>query len=330
MKTKDKVLELLKSNSGEFLSGQNIADELHVTRACVWKCIKALIDEGNEVDAVTNKGYRLKVSPDDIDIEFIKKELLDSNISMDVVYYDEVTSTNDVALSYVNSTEQNAVVIANGQTNGKGRRGRNFYSPKASGLYMSVLLNRGERLKNTANITAIAACAVSKAIDDCLKLEDKTRIKWVNDIFYKNKKVCGILSEAHTLLEDDGLSYVVIGIGVNVFNPENEFPKEIKDIAGNLIHGDVTQYEKIRSKICVAIIRNLFEFITDDEKRNKCLPYYREKSMLDGSYIKINSFNGDNKYAKVIGIGDEYQLLVEYENGTEGELTSGEVSVAKY
>jgi len=332
MKTKDKVLELLKEHSGEYLSGQEIADSLYVTRACVWKCIKALENDGHSIDAVTNRGYRLKLSPDSIDSDYISAELKKNSVNAEILYYDQVTSTNDIASDYGRRHTSNAVIIANSQTEGRGRRGRSFYSPGDSGLYMSIVIKPCLAIDKSVGITAMAACAVSRAIDSCLGLKDElTKIKWVNDIFYKGKKVCGILTQAHSSLEDETDGYIVVGIGINVFCPQDDFPKDIKDVAGYLIHGSVEENENIRNRLCAAIVCNLFDYyLGENQNQRKIIDYYREKSMLTDSYVRINSFSKDIKYAKVKGITDDYHLLVEYDNGSVEELSTGEVSVVKY
>lgn len=332
MKTKDKVIDLLKQNRGEYLSGQQIADKLFVTRACVWKCIKALIEEGYEIDAITNKGYRLKVHGVGVNEEYIREQLNEINCDMEIFYKEEVVSTNVEALDFARENAKDGVFIADSQTGGRGRRGRSFFSPKGTGLYMSLLLHLGEEFNQIGKITAITACAVAKAIDDSLELEeeDKSKIKWVNDIFYKDKKVCGILCEFHSSLEDLQSQCVVIGIGINVFWPEQGFPKDISKTAGSLVRGDNQEFADIKNKLVIEIIKNLMHYYKDGDATKECLNIYREKSFLLGSYIKINPFDGNSRYAKAVEINEDYHLIVEYDNGQKEELSSGEVSTVKY
>lgn len=330
MKTKDRVLKLLKENTGKYLSGQSIADTIFVTRASVWKAIKSLESEGYEIDAVTNKGYRLRRACDLVDSDFIREQLLAYGIDMPVVYYDEIDSTNEAAIRYARENRGNAVFIADTQTNGRGRRGRSFYSPKTTGLYMSILIHPDCRIKRMTDITAMAACAVAGSIDELIfDGRDVTKIKWVNDIFINDKKVSGILTEAFTSLEDEENSYIVIGIGVNIFAPKEDFPKELREIAGTVTEGLIYESGTIRNELTISIVKKLFNYCQNSSENN-CLTLYRQKSLLDGNYVKINKFTGDYDYAYVTGIGDDYHLHVRYENGKEGELSSGEVSVVKY
>lgn len=336
MKTKEKVLKLLSESRGEFLSGQQIADTVFVTRAAVWKSIKALQEEGYTIDAVTNKGYRLKFIPDMISVNDICVLLGDLSNRIDVLYFDEVGSTNDVALNQVRNTDKDCLVIASAQTSGRGRRGRSFYSPQNSGLYMSLALKMEKSISDYASVTAISATATARAIDNVIfNGVDTSKIKWVNDIFLNELKISGILTEAFGSLEDPDNSYLVIGIGINIYWPEKGFPKELRGIAGCVMSREVNKEanEKgnIRSQLAASIVRYLYRYLYGDALlKEECLNVYRQKSFLIGSYIKINSFDGNYKYAYVTGITNDYHLKVRYDDNKIEELTTGEVSVVKY
>lgn len=334
MTTKEQVLNILNSNPGVFFSGQEIADRIYVTRTAVWKSIKALEKDGHQIEAVTNKGYRLKKSVDLINTESIKKGISKTWKHTSVFYYDEIDSTNDEIKRLASSSNKNIIVIANKQLNGHGRRGREFYSPENTGLYFSILIHTNNMDLSTAGITAVAACATAKAIDDTIfNGEDTMKIKWVNDIYHNNKKVAGILSEACNYMEDESSNYIIIGFGINLYEPEIGFPKNIKKTAGSIIPSSLSDNfinSQIKNNLVIEIVNNLILF---NNNKNTCLKMYRNKSTLIGNYVKINSFAGktDNKnYAKVIGINSKYHLLIEYDNGTKDELSSGEVSVVKY
>lgn len=330
MGTKSKVLQLLKDNSGTYLSGQEMADKIFVTRASIWKSIKSLKEEGYDIEAVTNKGYRLSPDEDKIDVSVIKAELEKSNLKIHVAYKNEVDSTNDEVRRIASAYEGEVLLIAEKQTAGRGRRGREFYSPENTGLYMSLLIRPDKSIAKLSSITGIAAVAVSKTIDEVFfSSSDATKIKWVNDIFLKDRKVSGILTEAFTSMEDEEDSVIVIGIGVNIYEPNVGFPKEIKKIAGT-ISKDANIVNGARNKLAACIIKNLYKYYGSEKES---IEIYREKSTLIGNWIKINSFaktDDNKKYARVTGISDTYHLQIEYENGQSDELSSGEVSVVKY
>jgi len=328
MKTKDKVLEILTNMRGEYISGQEIAEKVFMTRAAVWKAIKNLQLDGYEIDAVTNKGYRLINSFDIIDSAKIKELFKPNNRNINVEYFEEVTSTNDVAMELIKKNNVDYLVIAGKQTKGRGRRGRNFYSPKNTGLYMSYAFRTSKSIEELSKITAITASATALSIDEAaFDGEDITKIKWVNDIFINGLKVAGILTEASCSLEEKDVNYIVIGIGINIYNPRESFPKEIKNIAGTVFNKDIKNKNDIRNSIAAGIVNKINQYLNEDAG---CLECYRNKSFLIGNYIKINSFDGDNNYAYVTGITDDYHLLVKYDDGSTGELTTGEVSVYKY
>ncbi len=333
MKTKEKILQLLKDNSGTYLSGQDIADSIYVTRACVWKAIKSLQEEGYKIDAVTNRGYRLMQQLDVIDADVIGDGLKENGIDIPVFYFDEVGSTNDACQDFARKIGKSCLVIANTQTNGRGRRGRSFYSPQDTGLYFSLLIYPDQKLERITDFTAYAAVATATSIDNVVfGGTDTTKIKWVNDIFLHDKKVAGILAEAHTSLEDTDDTHVIIGIGINVFSPRNSFPKEIRQTAGSVISlGDGAENQNVRNRLVIQTISSLYKFyMGNGEQKCTCLDIYRKKSFLVGSYVKINNYTKESEYAFVTGISDDYKLQVRYDDEVTDELSSGEVSVVKY
>lgn len=332
MRTKEAVLNILEENCDIYISGQEIADKIFVTRASVWKAIKTLQKDGYNIDAVTNRGYRLIIQPDKLDIARIRHFINESGNEIAAIYLDEVTSTNDYALTYARNHNENALIIAGRQTQGRGRRGRSFYSPEKTGLYMSLLLHPKNKGEIDTALTAMAAVATASAIDEIVYAgESHTSIKWVNDIYLDDKKVAGILAEAYSSMEDKDAAFVIIGIGINVYSPENDFPKDIRDIAGAIVKKRSDINVDILNRLAADIVIKLMNmYYQASYEKDKILEAYREKSFLTGQYIKINSFDGDNKYAFVIGIDEDYHLIVKYDDESCEHISSGEVSVVKY
>ena len=334
--TKSLVLGLLKNSGSIFMSGQEIAQKLFVTRAAVWKAIKALEKDGYEIEAVTNKGYRIVESGDKPDENIIAKAILeDSEVSkylkdVELFLYDEADSTNELAKKYGDANPgKEAIFIADYQSKGKGRRGRSFYSPKGTGMYMSFLTRPDVKLEEAMNFTCMIAESTCRAIEKVTGINPG--IKWVNDIYYNEKKISGILTEASTSLEDGSLSYVVIGIGINLYEPYEGFPDDIKDKAGALIAS--RKDPNLKNKLYSAMITEFYK----DYKLPDKYPYlkgYRDRSFLIGSYVKITPNLQNEKlqarYAYVTGINDKCELLVKYDDGRDEALFSGEVSVVKY
>ena len=157
-------------------------------------------------------------------------EALTNKYGLDIIEKDSVTSTNTELIEMAkNGAKEGTVLIASEQTAGKGRTGKSFYSPEGSGVYLSILLRPDFKPEDALFLTTIAAVATAKAIESVSDKEAK--IKWVNDVYLDNKKVCGILTESALSSDMEKLDYAVVGIGINLCPPEGGFPDDIKNIA---------------------------------------------------------------------------------------------------
>ena len=242
MSTKSRLLELLEQNRGKYLSGNELAKMLDVSRTAVWKGMKSLQQEGYSITAVTNKGYLLEEDNNILSEEAVRLQLKNTEVLVEV--WKEIASTNQrmKQLAVEKRLPHGSVVVAQLQTEGKGRKGRKFYSPKDSGLYLSVLLYPEKTAQKSLEITAAAAVAVCKAVENCCGVS--LGIKWVNDLYLENKKVCGILTEAVTDFETGDIEFVVVGIGLNLYEPTGGFPKELKEKAGAIVNRLLAETEK--------------------------------------------------------------------------------------
>lgn len=234
----------------------------------------------------------------------------------------EVTSTNDILKSLANNgAAEGAVLIAQSQTAGRGRMTRSFYSPKDSGIYMSVLLRPHFPVQDAMRITTSAAVAVRRAIISFT--DEPVAIKWVNDIYMRDKKVCGILTESSVDFERGLLNYAVLGIGLNVCKPSCDFPDELRTVAGCIFEDNMP--ENIYNRLAVEILNQL-KAVIDIPVDIEIVNEYRANSWLDGKHVDV--INGDSVYpAKVIGISDDLGLVVQADSGEINVLTFGEVSV---
>ena len=326
LSTREKVLNILKQNLNTFVSGQEIADTLFLTRAGIWKAIKSLREGGYNIESVTNKGYRLVCDYDGIKIDFIKNSLPD-NLSLKYYLYEEVTSTNDVAREHENE-KSDLLIISNSQTNGRGRKGRVFFSPKDTGLYFSLLIHPELPFSKATYITCIAAESLVLAIKETLGIE--VSIKWVNDIFFKDKKIAGILTETFGSLEEEFPEYIVVGVGVNIYPFVEELPSDIKKRAGFLVRNANTS-DNLKNLLCISFINHFYRFLSEIDKKS-FLDGYRRHSNLIGKYVRIQNDKNPSKkeYALVTGIDDECRLLVTFNDKKTAALLGKEVSVVKY
>ncbi len=239
-------------------------------------------------------------------------------------YLEETTSTNAVLKQMaLEGMPEGAVVLAARQTEGRGRLGRSFFSPEG-GLYMSVLFRPTASVQNPLMLTAAAAVAVSRAVDNVFSVE--SQIKWVNDIYVDGKKVCGILAEGQIDPNEPDRPAVVLGIGVNICAPKEGFPPEIADRAGALTDGDEPDCEQL-ARFVKEILNNLYVDYVRLEEKN-FLSEYRNRSFLTGKTVQYQK-NGRTRSAEVVGIDDEARLVV-LEEGQETALFAGEVQLLNY
>lgn len=332
MSVKENVLLMLKENKNMPVSGEDIASKLGCTRAGVWKSIKALRSEGYFIDAVNNKGYTLKTSPDILSETYIKDRINEAGINIEIDARKTVDSTNNVLkLMAENGYRTPRVCISEEQTAGKGRRGRSFYSPKNTGIYISFLLFPNIPISEAAMLTTIAATAEAIAIEKVSGFP--VDIKWVNDIWMRGKKVSGILTEASASVEDGSLEYVVVGIGINLYEPEGGFPDEIKDIAGT-VYTDNAPIENLRNNIASELIIQFMKyynagisnsaFLSDYEKR--CFVIGKDVTLISPDHAKLKEGESD-PVVHVLGINNKCHLHVRHEDGTEEFLSGGEISI---
>ena len=328
MSTKDTVLALFEKNKGFYVSGEKIASDLNISRTAVWKAVKKLQSEGYEIKAVTNRGYCLDKESDVLTAHGIRSFLGDEYPCLKPEVFVTVDSTNNVCRAKAEEGEEEGyVAVAGAQTSGRGRRGRSFYSPAGSGIYMSILLRPEDfSEKQVLQLTTMAAVAVSAAVE---KVSGKTAgIKWVNDILIEGKKVCGILTEAITDFETGQIEYLITGIGINT--SEKSFPEDLKDIAGSVSAEGLSGHEK--ALLAAAVVERFLRYTKDlsgfmDSYRSRSMIIGKEITVYTGTYRKDPTQELGGRPARALGIGDDGALEVMYTDGSRERLRSGEVSI---
>lgn len=314
MTLRDKIIYMLTKKSGEFVSGQEIAKSEGVSRSAVFKCVNALKDEGFDITSVNNSGHRLNSNCGMLSEGAVRAYLNDPSI--DVRVFQIIDSTNTEAKRAVaNGLTGNALLVANEQTSGRGRRGRSFYSPKEHGIYFSCVLHPEVSLADSTAITSAAAVAVCDALKAVTKKHPL--IKWVNDIFIDNYKVCGILTEAISDFESGKVDAVIVGIGINLTT--EDFPDELKGVAASV---------GVRSDRCalVADIYSRLDAFCKSLPDKAFMERYREYSLVLGKTVTFNR-NGRDYQAKANAILDNGELEVILDSGEAMLLNSGEISV---
>lgn len=316
---KEKILTILEENRGKSVSGGKMADTLGVTRAAVNKAVASLRAQGYQIEAVTGRGYRLAPECDRLSAPGIRR-WLKKDRDRTILIYDEVASTNLTAKEVLPECGDGALVLAQRQSMGRGRMGRSFYSPQDMGVYMTIGLHPQGPAEQTVFITVAAAVAVSRAIDTLYGI--KTQIKWVNDIYYEGKKVCGILTEGTVEMESGGVAHAVLGIGINTRYPKNGIPEELEQKVGILPQGQGVTKNRLAAEVA-----NQFDLLYERLYELEYLNEYREKSMLIGRWVTALPIGGEPQDAEVLDIDGRARLVVRTEDGNVLTLSGGEVSI---
>lgn len=300
---------------GEFVSGQVLADRLGVSRAAVHKAAQALRRQGWALEAVSRCGYRLCGASDRLCAEAL------GDYPAPAYFYDSLASTNTAARQLaLDGAPHGTLVVAGAQTAGRGRLGRSFESPAGKGLYMTVLLRPQLSAAQAQAVTGSAAVAVCRAVQARCGLE--LSIKWVNDLFYRGKKVCGILTEAAADLETGAVEYLAVGIGLNLTASAADFGPGVREIAGSLYPGGTCPAP--RAQLAGAIARELLALCPGFDY----LEEYRARCFVPGHWVTVRGAAGQQPFtARALSIDEEGRLVVETAGGRRLALRNGEVSV---
>lgn len=322
MSTKDRLLERLKAARGSWISGNHLSDKLGVSRAAVNKHIRTLKAQGYVIESATRKGYRFKKAPDRLLAEEIRQGL-DTRVfgQKEIVCFEQTDSTNQQAkVLAAQGAAEGTLVIAEAQCAGRGRRGRRWYSPPGSGIYVSVVLRPAISPTEAPAITLMTAVAVTQALLDLTHLP--VRIKWPNDILLNGKKIAGILTEIST--EMDRIDYIVVGLGLNVNTPPQSFPQELQETAGSIR----TETGKPFSRL--ALLRAIlisYENCYDTFKTygfDSILSRWKELSDIIGQRVAVDVM-GTTHTGQVADVDADGTLVLKTEQGLLQRIFSGDV-----
>ena len=301
---KQEVLAALDAVRGRYISGQELAAQLGVSRTAVWKAVAALRRDGIPIKAVTNRGYTLAQSVDVLNAAAVAAQLDEATVkALQIEVVDRLPGTNAALRSRADAgAREGLVLIAQAQSAGRGRGGHSFYSPPG-GLYMSILLRPEIGARQAVGLTAMAAVAAARAAERLCGVP--ITIKWVNDLWKNGKKVCGILTEAALDLESGMLDYAVLGLGLYDGSPA----------------------PGARAALAAAFL-NAFWPLYRAGPRSGYLDEYRRRQALTGQRVLVTPRRGTPRAAQVQGIDDECKLVVRFDGESRpAALNSGEVSV---
>ena len=320
---RNKILQILRQSGNKYISGEDMAEKLGVSRAAVWKHIKEMRSQGYNIESLARNGYILREAPDAMLSGEISNGLETKTIGCRIICHEEIDSTNNAAKHLAREgAAEGTVVVAESQTGGKGRLERQFFSPKGKGIWFSVVLRPKFLPQEAPKCTLMAAVAVARAMTE---FGLKPGIKWPNDLLYDNKKLVGILTEMSA--EMDGINYIVIGTGINVNIAPEEFPEELRDVATSLSQMKGANLPRV--KFLQAVLRALDDLYAKVQVEGfaPVLKEWRQYSITLGQEVKVIGVrDGEVFYGKAADIDDEGALLVDTAAGRQRVL-AGDVSI---
>lgn len=316
---KKEILSLLDREY--FISGQNIADSLGVSRTAIWKMIQSLKEEGYSIESVSNKGYQLKGSPKYVSPTALSVLVIKSGLFNNVEYFTTTPSTQKEAFRMLSETKDSFIVIAEEQTEGRGRFERHWDSPGKTGIYISLVLRPNIPLTEIIRFNLFISLAISKSLDEAFGVE--TGIKWPNDIYAEDKKLCGFLTEV--VSESGVINAIICGIGINIFKDDSRSKiknatsiEEILD-PGKEMNVDVFM-ERFLYNIEIYYNRFLnepFSLIRED---------WKEKSIIFDKELRITE-TGRMFTARALDITDDGFLEVLDEDGNIKKVISADIEL---
>jgi BirA family transcriptional regulator, biotin operon repressor / biotin---[acetyl-CoA-carboxylase] ligase len=315
------LMAILRDSGEKFISGEDLAQRFGCSRAAIWKSIAALRAEGVPIEAVTHMVYRL-LTPEksflENTLEALRRHGMDHRVNLRVLPV-TVSTNNDAREAAMAGEPEFSVFVGLRQTGGRGRRGREFLSDDTGGLWFSILLRPQLELREASRVTLLFGLAVLNALDHLCHIS--VGLKWPNDIIslQNAKKLCGILSE--TSMEENRISYAVIGCGVNV--TQTRFSPEIEDVATSLC---LMGAEIGREELLACILGEFFdlyeEFLVNPQS---FMPRYRARCATLGHVVRVLGSEPFEGMAKTVT--DDGDLVVLTDDGRQHIVSSGEVSI---
>lgn len=323
MTLRTKLLQLLKNNSPDYISGEQICRQLGVSRTAIWKQVEALRNMDYKIEARSNAGYRLVSVPDRLYPEEVALDLETEIMGAKIKYAPSVESTNEAAKKWAREgAPDGSVFLTEEQGMGKGRMGRSWFSPWGKGLWFSVVLRPQTNPVDVPQITLVAAVAVAAAIYKETGIAPG--IKWPNDLLASKGKLCGILTEMNA--DMDRINYVVLGIGLNVNILQDDIPGELQGIASSVTME--TGYKINRVKLLQAVLRELdyWYHLWCAEGFNPVLKQWKDWNVTLGKNVYVKTVK-EVVEGVAVDIDESGALVVRLSNGELRRFMAGEVSL---
>lgn len=319
--TRYKLIELLNKREDEYVSGQILSDKLQISRSAIWKHMKELQKDGYVIEGVRRKGYRIVKSPNKVSENTLHWSLKTNWLGKNIIHKSTTTTTQRIAHHAAReNAEHGTVIIADEQTEGKGRMEREWHSTKHKGIWMSIILRPSILPAAAPQLTLLTATVLADVIAEQTTAEPK--IKWPNDLLINDKKTAGILTEMQA--EQDWIHYIIIGIGMNVNLTNDEIPKMLTNKATSikLETGYDQQIVTLIQQILLYFERSYDTFIERGFSNIKTK--WESYGYRIGETIRIQS-NHKILDATFTGVAEDGALLVETSDEGSQKIYSGEI-----
>ncbi|MEO0509667.1 MAG: biotin--[acetyl-CoA-carboxylase] ligase [Verrucomicrobiota bacterium] len=321
------ILKALKDAGDDFLSGSVLAEQLGVSRPAVHGKLDKLREEGFEIEAVRNRGYRITKEPEVLHPALLRQELDELGSSISLIFFSAIDSTNNEAERRIASREPAPfAIVSSCQTNGRGRLGREWYSASADNLYLSVLFEPNippQQLQHFTLWSGICICRKLQALVPDAPLQ----IKWPNDLHCKGRKVAGMLTEAK--MDADCIRSIVFGLGLNVNSNPNDFPSQIRALATSLyaICGMELPLNRVAAS-AISAIEEAYSICIENTDTNSLPEAWSALDVLRGKLVTA-VIDGKEISGIAAGIDSSGALLLAMRDGSERAIRAGDVTLKK-
>jgi len=316
---RQQILSLLKENPN--ISGADISKALGISRTAVWKHIQRLEEEGYEIEARQGTGYSLRKVPDSLLPAEIRPFLNTRYLGQNIIYKQQVTSTNTVLRQQASQTATGTVLLADEQTAGRGRLGRNWIAPAGTGIWMSLLLRPKLPPQQASLFTLATAVGVAQALND---MGYHAGIKWPNDVLIDGRKVCGILGEMQG--DMDGIHWLIMGIGINV--TLTSLAPEIENTATSLV---LSGKKPLARGFVAASVLNALEESYDLLEQEGFAPIrerWQKNAVMLGCQVSV--VTAQEKFqGTALDLDEDGCLILEETDGGRRQIIAGDILLRK-
>jgi len=323
-----RILEALRSAEQSALSGERLSEILEVSRAQVWKHIEALRGRGYDIAGTPGGGYCLERSPDRLYADEVLPRLDTQWLGRTLHHLDTTDSTNRVAFELAQQgAPHGTAVVAEGQSSGRGRLGRSFFSPAYLNLYTSIVLRPELTTADAPTLIPTAAIAVADAVAESVDDPGAVTIKWPNDVMLHGLKTSGILMEMSA--EATRVGFAILGIGVNLNVERESFPDEFRDLATSVR----SHTGRTTDRITFATrLFGILEQVLDAHARGgfpALRPRYEARFAMRGQRVRVLELDGAELHGVASGIRDDGALEVTRDDGRRVHVVAGDVTLAR-